>query len=124
MVAGDRLAGGLRLVARSSALRRTLGGTDRFLRGVHLVRPAAGVALVVGLTAATVPVAPLPALVSLLGALLVVHRTATRPPLDYASSAHDIGLLGPLPLGLVLQLLRGPALLAVLVAVQVAITAG
>lgn len=123
-VAADRLAGGLRLVGRSAPLRRAIGGTDQFLRWMHLGWPAVGATLFAVLTSLTVPISPLTTLISLLGALVVVYRTATRPPLDYASSAYDIGLLGPLPVGLVLQLLRGPAILMVLAAVQVWVTTG
>ena len=123
-IATDRLAGGLRLVSRSAPLRRAIGGTDHFLRWIHLGWPAVGATLFVVLTSLSVGISLLTALISLLGALVVVYRTATRPPLDYASSAYDIGVLGPLPVGLVLQLLRGPAILMVLAAVQVGVSAG
>lgn len=47
------------------------------------------------------------------------YRIATRPPLDYSSPAYDVGLFGPVPPGLILQLIRGPALLLALAWLQI-----
>ncbi|MFC7382716.1 DUF6297 family protein [Sphaerisporangium rhizosphaerae] len=122
-LAVDRLAGGLRIISRSPAIRRALGGSDRSLTLAHLVVPAAGALLWSGVTVALVPgVSVLTATVSAVGAVIVTYRVATRPPLDYASPMVDVGLFGPTPLGLILQLLRGPALLAGLSLLQTALS--
>ncbi len=119
-VAADRLAAGLKAVCRSAAIRRMLGVPDGFLRLAHLVVPA--VAAVVW-CAATVPFTPhvswLNGVVSAVGAVAVVYRIATRPPLDYGVVAIDFGVFGPVPIGLVLQLSRGPVLLYLLCVLQV-----
>jgi len=119
-IATDRLAAGLKAVCRSAAIRRMLGVPDGFLRLAHLVVPA--VAAVVW-CAATVPFTPhvswLTGVVSAIGAVAVVYRIATRPPLDYGVVAIDFGVFGPVPIGLVLQLSRGPVLLYLLCVLQV-----
>ncbi|WP_019634366.1 DUF6297 family protein [Actinomadura atramentaria] len=121
-LADDRLAGGLRAVARSPALRRALGGADRSLRLAHLVVPGAGAAVWSGAAAALAPgVGPLAAAISAAGALAVVYRTATRPPMDYGGPVVDFGAFGAVPVGLVAQLARGPALLAAVAVVQAAV---
>ncbi|MCC8250518.1 DUF6297 family protein [Saccharothrix luteola] len=121
-LATDRLAGGLRFVCRSPAMRRMLGVPVRYLRTVHLVVPGAGAVL---WCAVTVPLTPgltlANGVVSALGAVAVTYRIATRPPLDYAAAAIDFGLFGPTPIGLIVQLSRGPALLLVLAGVQMAL---
>lgn len=53
----------------------------------------------------------------LVGAVVVVYRTASRPALDYVATVFETGF-GGVPVNLFRQLLRGPAMLAVLVAVQ------
>ncbi|MFD0657829.1 DUF6297 family protein [Thermocatellispora tengchongensis] len=124
-LAVDRLAGGLRVVSRSPAIRRALGGSDLSLTLAHLVVPAAGAVLWSAGTVVLVPGVPvLTAAVSAVGAPAVAYRVATRPPLDYSSPVVDVGLFGPTPLGLVVQLLRGPALLAGLALLQTALAAG
>lgn len=119
-VATDRLAAGLKAVCRSAAIRRMMGVPDGFLRLAHLVVPAVGA---VGWCLLTVPFTPhvswLTGVVSAIGAVAVVYRIATRPPLDYGVAAIDFGVLGPVPIGLVLQLSRGPVLLYLLCVLQV-----
>ncbi|WP_285641588.1 DUF6297 family protein [Lentzea sp. NBRC 102530] len=118
--ATDRLAAGLKAVCRSRALRRALGVPDRQLRLAHLVVPAVGAVVWCAATTAFTPhVSPLNGVISAVGALAVVYRIATRPPVDYGAAIVDFGLFGPTPLGLIVQLSRGPALLAVLAVVQV-----
>ncbi|MBG0812790.1 DUF6297 family protein [Planomonospora sp. ID82291] len=121
-VAVDRLSGGLRIIARSSAIRRALGGSNHLLTLAHLVIPAAGAAIWSAATAALISdISVLTATVSAVGAVLVAYRVATRPPIDYSSSLIDFGLFGPTPVGLILQLLRGPALLVGLSLAQTAL---
>ena len=119
-VATDRLAAGLKVVCRSAAIRRMLGAPDGFLRLAHLVVPVVGAVV---WCVATVPFTPhvtwLNGVVSAVGAVAVVYRIATRPPLDYGVAAIDFGVLGPVPIGLVLQLGRGPVLLYLLCVLQV-----
>jgi hypothetical protein len=117
-LAVDRLAGGLRTVARSAPLRRILGGSDRELRYVHLVVPGVGLLLWWLATAWAGP-APLPAVETLLlvGILGAVYRTATRPPMAYDVDIAD-SPLGPVPTTLLRRLVRGPDLVAVLVLLE------
>ncbi|RKS71045.1 hypothetical protein BZB76_5527 [Actinomadura pelletieri DSM 43383] len=122
-LAVDRLAGGLRIIARSPAIRRALGGSDRSLLLAHLVVPAAGATVWSSVTAALVPgVSALTAALSAVGAVLVTYRIATKRPTDYGGSLIDFGAFGPTPISLLLQLARGPALLAVLALVQTTLT--
>ncbi|MFD4637503.1 DUF6297 family protein [Lentzea sp. NPDC058436] len=121
-LATDRLAAGLKFVCRSPAMRRMLGLPDRTLRLAHLVFPAAGAVLWCAVTTAFTPhVSVLNGLVSAVGAVAVVYRIATRPPVDHGAAIVDFGLFGPTPLGLIVQLSRGPALLAVLAVVQMSL---
>lgn len=60
-----------------------------------------------------------PGAISFVGAVMTSYRIATRPPLDYSSPAYDVGLFGPVPPGLILQLIRGPALLLALAWLQI-----
>jgi len=116
-----RLAGGLRLIAQAPALRRALGGTDLTLKLAHLAVPAAGAVVWSALSALLASVAPVTAAVSAAGAVLVTYWMATRPPLPPMGLMVDTGPFGPVPPELMLRLLRGPALLAVLAVVQLAI---
>ncbi|WP_394620491.1 DUF6297 family protein [Lentzea sp. JNUCC 0626] len=117
--ATDRLAAGLKAVCRSRALRRALGVPDRQLRLAHLVVPAVGaVVWCAASTAFTPHVSVVNGVISAVGAVAVAYRIATRPPVDYGAAIVDFGLFGPTPLGLIVQLSRGPALLAVLAVVQ------
>jgi hypothetical protein len=119
-LATDRLAAGLKAVCRSAAIRRAMGVPDRTLRLAHLVIPVTGAVVWCAVTAPFTPhVEWLNAVVSAVGAVAVVYRIATRPPLDYGVAAIDFGVLGPVPLGLVIQLSRGPLLLYLLCVVQV-----
>ncbi|MBW4721525.1 hypothetical protein KZQ38_30490 [Saccharothrix sp. SC076] len=117
-LATDRLATGLRAVCRSPALRRAIGGRDRQLRLVHLVLPSSGALLWVAATAPALPdPSVFPVAVSILGAVAVTYRIANRPPVEYTSAAVDTPM-GMMPIGLIAQVLRGPALLLALTAVQ------
>jgi hypothetical protein len=119
-LATDRLAAGLKAVCRSAAIRRAMGVPDRMLRLAHLVIPVTGAVVWCAVTAPFTPhVEWLNAVVSAVGAVAVVYRIATRPPLDYGVAAIDFGVLGPVPLGLVMQLSRGPLLLYLLCVLQV-----
>ncbi|WP_258948470.1 DUF6297 family protein [Lentzea californiensis] len=121
-LATDRLAAGLKFVCRSPAMRRALGLPDRQLRLAHLVFPAAGAILWCAVTAAFTPhVSAVNALVSAVGAVAVVYRIATRPPVDFGAVVIDFGVFGPTPLGLMAQFSRGPALLAALCLLQLAL---
>jgi hypothetical protein len=116
-VAVNALAGGLRTVCRSSALRRALGGTDASLRGTHLVLPAVAALAWVGLTAgAGRHLSPATTGVLVLGLTASVYRTANRQPLlhDAAWISTPAGLI---PVGMILQVLRGPDLAVILAVV-------
>lgn len=118
-LASERLAAGLRLIARTPALRRSLGGTDWELKRAHLALPALGLAIWWTLTEWSVPAGTAPLLVLLLvfGVLGAVYRTATRPPMSYDAGLADTPL-GPVPTLLLRRLLRGPDLVAVLVLID------
>jgi len=119
-LAADRLAGGLRTIAGSAALRRSLGGTDASLKVIHLVLPAVGAIVWCALTSFALPLAPsVTVVISAAGAVLVVYAMATRPPMDYGGGGaiFETGF-GAVPVNLIRQLLRGPALLVGLGALQ------
>jgi len=119
-LATDRLAGGLRFVCRSASLRRQLALSITTLHLAHLVIPALGALLWCAVTVLLTPgVSMANGALSAIGAVAVVYRIATRPPIDYGAMAYDFGLFGPTPVGLVLQLSRGPALLVVLGWIQI-----
>ncbi|QSB13256.1 hypothetical protein JQS43_16670 [Natronosporangium hydrolyticum] len=117
-LAGDRLAGGLRTVSRSAGLRRVLGGSETELRLVHFVVPALGTA---GWFLLSLPAVPLSVGwldgVLLLGVVVAVYRFATRRLVSYSGAVVDTPA-GLMPVDIMGQLLRGLALLAVLVFVQ------
>ncbi|SCF19510.1 DUF6297 family protein [Micromonospora chokoriensis] len=117
-LAVDRLTGGLRSISRSPGLRRALGGSDNLLRGIHVVVPAVGAALWWLLTVPTVDPGPAwlaPTLA--LGVVAAAFRAGTRPPIDYGGATVNTPF-GMVPVDLLRQGSRGPALLAVLVLVQ------
>jgi hypothetical protein len=117
-IAADRLAGGLRTISGSNALRRSLGGTDTSLKAIHVVLPAFGAVVWCALTAVALPIAPVPtAVISAVGAVIVVYAMATRPPMDYGNAVFD-SPFGTIPVNLIRQLIRGPALLVGLAALQ------
>ena len=123
-LAVDRLAGGLRTVARSAALRRTLGGSDAELKMIHLVVPSLGLVLWWLATAwcgAASP--PVIAVLLVLGVVGAVYRTATRPPMSYDAGLAD-SPMGPIPTTLLRRLIRGPDLVAVLVLIDLFASAG
>jgi Family of unknown function (DUF6297) len=118
LVAG-RLASGLRTVAGSPALRRSLGGREIDVRLAHLVVPAVGTALwwLVTSPAGGSSVGPdTPLLVA--GVVAAAYRGATRRPMFYGPGAFDTPF-GLFPLGILLQLARGPDLLGVVIVLRV-----
>jgi hypothetical protein len=121
-VAADRFAGGLRTIIGSAALRRALGGTDLDLKLTHIVLPAvAAFAWCAATTLALPTAAGLTTAISAVGAVVVVFAMATRPPMNYAEAMFDTPF-GSLPVNLIRQLLRGPALLVGLGALQLIAT--
>ncbi|MEH1169026.1 DUF6297 family protein [Micromonospora sp. CPCC 205539] len=118
-VAADRLTGGLRSISRSTGLRRALGGSDNALRAIHLIVPAVGAGLWWLLTTPTVHGGP-PWLAPMLalGVVAAAWRAATRPPIDYGGATVNTPF-GMIPVDLLRQGARGPALLAVLVLFQI-----
>lgn len=117
-LATERLAFGLRTVARSDSLRRALGGTDLELRLTHLVLPTIGALVWCAVTWQALPSpASVVAAVSLFGAVSVTYRMATRQSMDYDSPILDTPY-GIVPVNIVRQVMRGPGLLAILVLVQ------
>jgi hypothetical protein len=120
-LAVDRLAGGLRTVSRSAAIRRSIGGSDRAIRLAHLVIPACGALLWSALTLPVVWSAGpwLGVLYPAVTATLVVYRLATRRAMDYNLAGTMDPTHGVLPIGLIIQLFRGPDLLLLLVAVRI-----
>jgi hypothetical protein len=119
-LAVDRLAGGLRLISRSPALRRALGGTDGSLKGIHIAVPAIGLAI---WWTATVPAGGIPHLPVITGILVAgllgaVYRTATRKPMTYddGGGGGSAGSpIGPIPVNLIRQIFRGPDVVLLLV---------
>jgi hypothetical protein len=125
-IAADRLAGGLRTVCRSPALRRALGGSDNRLRLAHLAVPAGG-ALV--WSALSLPVVwtdgpLLGVLYPAITATAVVFRMASRPPVDYNLAGTLDPAVSVLPIGMLTQLFRGPSLLVGLAAIRLLIGVG
>ncbi|WP_156755527.1 DUF6297 family protein [Actinokineospora pegani] len=122
-LAADRLAGGLRIICRSPALRRLLGGGDRELVLAHLVVPATGAVVWCAVTAPALPgMAAVVCVLSAVGSVLVIHRMAARPPIEYTNPVLELGFgTGGMPIWLSLQLSRGPSLLVILAWVQVAL---
>ncbi|MEV1108217.1 MULTISPECIES: DUF6297 family protein [unclassified Micromonospora] len=120
-LAVNRLTGGLRAVSRSAGLRRALGGSDALLRGVHVVVPAIGAGLWWLLTLPSLPSVDAgptwlaPTLV--LGVVAAAFRAGTRPPIDYGGATVNTPF-GMVPVDLLRQGSRGPALLAVVVLLQ------
>ena len=113
-VAVNALAAGLRTVSRSAALRRSLGRSDGWLRGVHLVAPVVGSLIFVVATAwAGRSFVPALDLVLVVGLALAVLRSATRPPMVY-DTAWLVTPLGVVPVGLITQIIRGPDVAIVL----------
>jgi hypothetical protein len=117
-VAAGRLTGGLRTVAGSKALRRTLGGDNISVRLIHLVVPTLGAALWWAITApAGGPQVGTAAVFLVAGVVAAVYRGATRSPISYGASAFETPL-GSFPIEIVLQLARGPDLLGVVIVLQ------
>jgi hypothetical protein len=113
-VAANALAAGLRTVSRSAALRRSLGRSDGWLRGVHLVAPAAGALIFVVATGwAGRSFQPVFDVLLAAGLALAVLRSATRPPMVY-DTAWLVTPLGVVPVGLITQIIRGPDVAIVL----------
>ena len=108
---GLSLTSGVSQVAGSPGLRRALGGEDHEILASHLVVPTTAMLAwwaVMALTIAPPPVFAVPPLLA--GVVFAVYRGATRPPMRYDAPATETAF-GPLPTGLILQLLRGPDVL-------------
>ncbi|APU16264.1 MULTISPECIES: DUF6297 family protein [Actinoalloteichus] len=105
-----RLASGLRLTARSAALRRMLPFSDVTIRLTVLVVPASAALLWGAATAPAVAgtfwagTAATIGLVCLAGLL----RSAKRPPIDYHTGGTLDPVSGAVPMGLILQVVSGP----------------
>lgn len=116
---GGLFAGGLRAVARSPGLRRSLGGGEMAVRLAHLVLPALAAALWWG---ATMPAARAGAggseIALLAGVVAAVYRGATRGPVSYGSAVLDTPF-GLFPIELVLQLARGFDILSLVIILRV-----
>ncbi|HSJ32829.1 MAG TPA: DUF6297 family protein [Longimicrobiales bacterium] len=118
-LAAGAFTAGLRTISHSDGLRRALGGSDRALRMIHLAIPAAAAALWWILTrpAGGPSTGPMEILL-LSGVVAAVYRAATRPPIDYSAPVVETPF-GLLPLGLVLQLVRGPDVLGGVLVLQI-----
>lgn len=117
LVAG-RLMAGLRAIARSPGLRRSLGGSDLKLRLVHLVLPSLGVAIWWLTTVPTTSLPPGISLLLLLGVMGAAYRAATRGPLNYSGAVIETPF-GLFPVDLLVSLARGPDLLGATILVGV-----
>jgi hypothetical protein len=105
----------LRQLSASPGLRSQFAPHDRALAGsstaVCVLAALLWAAVVLpGITHLSVAVA----VIEVLGLIAAVYRTVTRPPLDY-SAPPVMTPLGPLPLDLWRQVLRGPLLVLVLI---------
>ena len=116
------VAGTLRQLAANPGLRAQFAPRDRWLSFASLA------ACLLASATWTAIVAPglgggiaLAALIAA-GLTAAAYRTVTRPPLDYSGPLVPTPF-GDYPLDLWRQILRGPLLLAVLIAVTAAITA-
>jgi hypothetical protein len=124
-IAAGRLARGLREACGSASLRYALGISDARVRAAHLVAPAAGALVFVGICAATGvdgltwPVS----LVAVVAAVGVVYRRATMPATVWTGAALDTPF-GPVPADFVQQVLRGPLLLSVAILLQFLLNPG
>ncbi|GIF77544.1 DUF6297 family protein [Asanoa siamensis] len=120
-LAADRFAGGLRGVSRSAGLRRALGGSDAALKLTHLVVPTLVAALWWLATVPAVGTGPawLPPLL-VAGVAATVYRAATRGQMVYGGSVAETPM-GAIPVDLIRQVVRGPDLLALLVAIHILI---
>ncbi|MEV4535146.1 DUF6297 family protein [Asanoa sp. NPDC049518] len=117
-LAADRFAGGLRGISRSAGLRRAIGGSDASLKLVHLVVPALAATLWWLATVPAVGAGPLwLAALLVVGVAATVYRAATRGPMAYGGAVAETPM-GAIPVDLIRQVVRGPDLLFVLVAVQ------
>lgn len=118
---GSAFSGGLLDVCRSDGLRRLLGGTDRQLRLVHLPVPVAAI-LVLWLV--TIPAAVAGGWVAVaiapVAAVVAMYRARTRPPMQYGGTVLETGF-GQVPIDVLRQMVRGPAVLVVALVLQVAL---
>jgi hypothetical protein len=117
-LAGERLAAGLRLIARSPSLRRQLGGSDTDLKLIHLAVPTIGTLLwwLASLGAGGIPGSQFLGIVLVVGSVGAIYRTATRPPMSYDTGTANTPM-GPVPTTILRRLLRGPDVVAILVLV-------
>jgi hypothetical protein len=117
-LAAGRLASGLRTVCRSPGLRRALGGDETTVRLTHIVVPAVGTAVwwLGTWPAAGVHLGQAEAVLVAI-AVAAAYRAATRPAMAYGGATVETPF-GLIPVDLLRQLARGPALLAVAIIVQ------
>jgi hypothetical protein len=118
-LAAERLAAGLRVVARSASLRRQLGGSNGDLKLIHMAVPTLGLILwwLATLGAGAPPSSPLLAALLVIGSAGAVYRTSTRKPMEYDTGTANTPL-GPIPTTLLRRLLAGPDLVAILVLIN------
>lgn len=118
---GSAFSGGLLDVCRSDGLRSLLGGTDRELRLVHLPVPVTAILVLWLVTIpaavsggwAAVAIAPVAAVVAM-------YRARTRPPMQYGGTVLETGF-GQVPIDVLRQMVRGPAVLVVALVLQFAL---
>ncbi|NLE81911.1 MAG: hypothetical protein GX610_20475 [Rhodococcus sp.] len=115
---GSAFSGGLLDVCRSDGLRSLLGGTDRQLRLIHLPVPATAI-LVLWLV--TIPAAVTggwaAASIAPAAAAVAMYRARSRPPMQYGGTVLETGF-GQVPIDVLRQMVRGPAILVVALVLQ------
>jgi hypothetical protein len=117
-LAAGRLTAGLRAVAGSNGLRRSLGGDERVVRLIHLVVPTLGAVLWWAITTpAGGPRLGGGVVLLLAGIVGAAYRGATHSPMSYDGMTVDTPF-GVVPIGLIIQLVRGPDLLGVVIVLQ------
>ena len=116
-IAGGGFAAGLRTISVSPGLRRMLGGTDRGLSLTHLVVPAAAAVVWWIATWSVRPHFGMAELGVLAGIVLAIYRSASRAPMKYDGGIVETPF-GLIPVGLLIQLARGPDVLALVLVGQ------
>lgn len=109
---------GFRQIKASPVLRRMLGGTDATLRAIHLVVPAA---LSVVFAVATVAAAPGHVRAAViwvpLGIVLTLWVRTWGQQAEFTTAIADVGF-GPVPVGLVLMIVRSLGPIALIASIQ------
>ncbi|GIF60236.1 DUF6297 family protein [Asanoa iriomotensis] len=118
-LAADRFAGGLRGISRSAGLRRAVGGSDGALKLTHMLVPTLVAALFWLATIPTVGAGPLwLPFVLVAGVAASLYRSATRGAMAYGGAVAETPM-GVIPVDMIRQVIRGPDLLAVMVAIHI-----